>query len=242
MGIMEIFILVIGIVLVIWLVIYAARQAGVRRDALRAWAQGQGYRFSADKDHAMDERYECFSPLQQGDNRYAYNNVQGEADGKLFHAFDYHYQTYSTDSKGNRTTHHHTFTALIMDAGLRFPHELRVRPEGWFDKLTALVGFDDIDFESHEFSRAFYVKSRDRKFAYDVIHPRMMEFLLAHRGYAFELDGGAIFVALGERSLNPLEWPKLIEFATEVLHRLPDYLVDELSGREDKRGSGGARN
>ena len=43
-------------------------------------------------------------------------------------------------------------------------------------------GHDDIDFESAEFSRNFYVKSSDRKWAFDILHARAMEFLLAEDG------------------------------------------------------------
>ena len=47
------------------------------------------------------------------------------------------------------------------------------------DKIAGALGFHDINFESSEFSRKFHIKCADKKFAYDVIHPRMMEFLLA---------------------------------------------------------------
>jgi len=33
--------------------------------------------------------------------------------------------------------------------------------------------------ESEEFNRAFKIKTAQNKFAYDVLHPRMMEWMLA---------------------------------------------------------------
>ena len=62
--------------------------------------------------------------------------------------------------------------------------DLLIRPEGFFDKVAGAFGFDDIDFESEEFSRAFFVKSSDKRFAYDVLHPRMLELLMAERNAA----------------------------------------------------------
>ena len=43
--------------------------------------------------------------------------------------------------------------------------ETIVRPEHVFDRLASFLGFDDIDFESVEFSKRFMVKFADRKFA-----------------------------------------------------------------------------
>jgi hypothetical protein len=50
---------------------------------------------------------------------------------------------------------------------------LLIRREDIGDKLIGGLGFDDIDFESEEFSRDFWVKSDNRRHAYGVIHPRM---------------------------------------------------------------------
>ena len=61
------------------------------------------------------------------------------------------------------------------------------------------ANFDDIDFESDEFSRKFYVQSSDRKFAYDVLHPRMMEFLLQTTPPMIDVEGGALCLSGGRR-------------------------------------------
>ena len=58
---------------------------------------------------------------------------------------------------------------------------LTIANEQWGHKLIDALGAEDIDFESDEFSRAYWVKSSDRKFAYDALHPRAMQALLEHR-------------------------------------------------------------
>ncbi len=71
----------------------------------------------------------------------------------------------------------------------RFFPELVIYPEGKGNFGT------DIDLESIEFSEAFVVKSADRRFAYDVCHTRMMEFLLEHRDFClcFKKNGIALW-------------------------------------------------
>ena len=174
--------------LAIALVWYSAKRERERREALAAWAAREGFRFLPGRDPSFDERFPSFPSLRDGSNRYAYNVVQGKRGDRPLHAFDYHYETHSTDGKGRRRTHHHHFSGVIVRTDLPL-RPLAIRPEGFLDRLAEFVGIDDIDFESAEFSRRFHVKAPDRRWAYDVIHQDTMEFLLA--APAFQLQFGA---------------------------------------------------
>ena len=76
---------------------------------------------------------------------------------------------YTTGSGKNRSTHNKGLVIIGCDHPT-IP--LQIRRENPFDKVGEFLGMDDIDFESAEFSRKFYVKSSDRKSAYDVINAR----------------------------------------------------------------------
>ncbi|MCK6439438.1 MAG: DUF3137 domain-containing protein [Planctomycetes bacterium] len=226
------FLVVAIVALIIAALIYAYYAEKKHKEELLAWVRAAGFRFRAEKDYGIPSRFAFFDPLCQGDNRYAYNIIEGEVENLPFLMFDYHYETYSTDNKGRRQTHHHHFTATIFETGLSFPTQIKIRPENFLDKLAAVVGFDDIDFESSEFSKAFHVKSKDRKLAYDVIHARMMEYLLAHRGYHVEIEHHAICVTNGESGkLKVPAYDAQLRFTREVLSLLPEYLVRDLSAR-----------
>ncbi len=80
-----------------------------------------------------------------------------------------------TGSGKNRQTHRHA--VVIVETGLPVI-PLEIRREHLLDKVGEFLGHDDIDFESAEFSRTFHVTAADRKWAYDVIHTRTMEYLL----------------------------------------------------------------
>src|SRR5262245_8481092 len=205
------FLAFVGIALVVVIGVFAYLQAEKRKKALAAWAQSRGWRFSPDKDHDMDNAHPELSCLHQGSERYAYNVITGEWKDWGLCAFDYHYETYSTDDKGQRQTHHNYFSAVILDTGLPLK-PLTLRSEGFFDKIAQFFGFDDINFESAEFSRNFHVKSPDRKWAFDVIQQSTMEFLLESPRFALEMRGphliawrGSTFdVATFEAALNVL--------------------------------------
>ena len=205
--------------------IYAARK---RREELSRLAKSRGLHFDPGRNYGYDAEFPGFSCLQRGSRRYAYNILSGEWDDRQFLGFDYHYATHSTDSKGRRKTHHHHFSAVIL--GSDVPLEpLFLRPEGFFDKLKEFVGFDDIDFESTEFSKAFYVKAADRKWAFDVIHQRTMEFLLASP--RFHMEFGERWVIAHDRSrFSVEEFSRATDVIRGVLDRLPDYIKKQQRG------------
>jgi len=193
-----------------------------RREAFQAIAARLGLAFAPGRDHGLAAHYQFLDALRQGSNRYAFNVMHGQYQGYPVVAFDYHYETHSTNSKGQRQTHHHYFSFFVLEQARDFP-ELRIYPEGLWQKLGQMLGFDDIDFESLEFSRAFCVRSKDRKFAYDVCHTRMMEYLLAHRDLSVEIEHTAVALSFSRR-LKPEELPERLDQLVQIVNLFPDYL------------------
>lgn len=193
-----------------------------RREAFAALATAEGWRYLPDKDHDSARAYQFINRLDHGDNRYLRHRFTGAYAGTDFDAFEYHYQVTTGSGKKRRTTHYH-FRVAVTTLPRAFP-ELVIGPEGLFDKIAAAFGFDDIDFESAEFSRTFKVQSPDRKFAYDVIHPLMMEWLQRKPGIAVEIDGP--YLAVWES--GTMETDKihpLLAHLGGIRERLPAYLL-----------------
>jgi hypothetical protein len=219
-----VFILFIGIVIAA--AIYASMAARKRREELFALATRLGLSFRQENDRALASQFGFLDKLAQGSNRYAFNILSGNYRGHEVLVFDYHYETHSTDSKGHRQTHHHYFSFFILLLPMSFP-ELRVPREGMLSKIAQVFGYEDIDFESAEFSRAFCVRSKDKKFAYDVCHVQMMEYLLANRDLSIEIEANALALAFDSRLSAPQ-----IEFnlqrLLDIRSRLPDYLFTQV--------------
>jgi hypothetical protein len=221
-----IFILFLGIVIAIG--VYGYLQSEKRKEALLALAQRRGWSFRSDRNDGMENRYADFSCLQSGSGRYAYNILEGAVQQGRLCGFDYHYETQSTDSEGRTTTNHHHFSVVVIDTGLALK-TLLIRPENFLDKIGEFFGFDDIDFESAEFSRRFCVKAQDRRFAFDVLHQATMEFLLAAPEFTIQFAGP--FVMAHRNSLfQPVEFEKALDVLAGIIDRLPEYLLRELKG------------
>jgi hypothetical protein len=206
-------------------IIYSLVAAKKRREELGTLAGRLGLNFSPDHDRNLPARFAFLDRLAKGSNRYAFNVMSGPFAGQTVLAFDYHYETHSTDSKGRRRTQHHYFSFFILLLRANFP-ELTIAPEGIFSKVAQAFGYDDIDFESHEFSRKFCVRSKDKKFAYDVCHVRFMEYLLGNQDLSIEFEGPAI--ATGFRScLKAPEIERNLHRLGEIRSFLPQYLFTQ---------------
>ncbi|MEC8652510.1 MAG: DUF3137 domain-containing protein [Planctomycetota bacterium] len=200
-----------------------------RREDLQALAQKLGLRFRASNDSSHDDEYAQFEIFRRGHSRVAKNTMTGTVElfGRACKLVtgDFRYKVTSGSGKNRRTTTYH-FSYLIAHTPWDTP-PLLVRPEGVWDKLKGAFGFDDIDFESDEFSRKFYVNSSDRKFAYDVLHPQMMEYLLQARPPMIDIEGGALCLSGGRGRWEPDRFEGAIAIVQKFCELWPRHLLKE---------------
>lgn len=217
------------VVLIIVLAIVGAQQAKKRREDLANLGQQMGLHFDPNKDRSFDDRYPFFDALKRGDDRYAHNILRGQFDGRTIVGFDYHYQTSSRDSDGDRKTTSHHFSAVIFEVGLPI-HGLTIRPEGVFDRMKQFFGFDDIDFESAEFSRQFHVACRDRQLAYDVVQPETMDIMLSRPRFYLHFESGLVMCFRNQR-FEPRDYRAAMHLVDDILDRIPRSAREQLEMR-----------
>lgn len=219
---MEILIGIVIGMLVLTAVVWGIVAERKRRAALVALAGRLGLSYRPERDRRLAERFGFLDRLNQGANRYCENMFSGRFKGCDILVFDYHYETYSSDSKGNRQTHHHHLAVFVLFLLREFP-ELTIGREGWLSKVAQAFGYDDIDFESAEFSRKFCVRSKDKRFAYDFCNPACMEYLLENDDLAIEVERNILaFVFTGRLKADLIE-PNL-DRLTHLRSLMPDYL------------------
>lgn len=195
-----------------------------RVNDLKEWASRQGFSFSEAPQPDFLEA-SSFDICNRGHSRYAYNVMRGAYQKLPVTAFDYHYAITTHTKKGNRTTHYY-FTGILFKLDYSCPKML-IRPEGFFDKVGEMLGMDDIDFESAEFSKKVFVKSEDKKFAYAVIHQGCMEFLLKSPIFNMEFSNDLFFVYM-PRILKIEELLDALKLGSSLIGLFPEYLVKQL--------------
>ncbi len=228
-------ILIVVAVLAIAVVVYLSYLAAKRRrEALAALAGELGWRFDPSRDRSHDDEYAHFEIFRRGHSRAAYNTLTGDLEiyRRTYPAKMGDF-TYRITTSTGKSTHTHTyrFSYLIVHLPFAGVPDLLIRREGMFDKLAGAFGFDDIVFESAEFSKRFYVKSPDKRFAYDVIHPRMMEFLLAGDPPTVDIEAGRCCLSDGRHRWSPEEFSATLNWVIEFFDRWPDHVTAALQSR-----------
>jgi hypothetical protein len=213
--------IVIGIGIVVVIAVIASVFEARRRKALAAFARRVGFSFNPGGAVPFDHDFAGYTPFGQGSSRRASNVITGTRGGVRFRMFDYRY---TTGSGKNRRTHHYGIVAA--DVPLAFPR-MTMRPEGMFDKIASLAGFDDLNFESEAFSRRYHVKCDDRKRVYDLVHPRMMEYLLSLPAVHWQLGPGLVLIVRGGR-YSPTDLEHNMQMIEGFVERVPAYVRQEL--------------
>ena len=248
-----IFVVPLFIVLAVAAIVYGIYQSQQRQQALRKLAARLGWEFypkhsremqqagwfesfsdSVSGDYTDKPIYTRFGVFTRGGDRTPYNTLRGKrplalAGGAATDcpvlAGDF---SYRTGGGRNRTTHRFSYLLVRLPGVTRPLPETVVRPEGFMDSISGLFGFDDIDFESVEFSDAFHVAGDDKRFAYDLMDPRMMQFLLDTRPPRVEIEGRHLCLGGGDATWTPREFEQRLRWLESFLERWPRQLVGRI--------------
>ena len=210
---------------------FAWKKERERREALKKIAIELGWSYSPAHDRHHDDQYSHFEIFRRGHSRVAYNTLRGTLPifgiSAAAQIGDFRYKVTRGSGKSRHTSTYH-FSYLIVHMPHRTIPDLVIRPEHMFDRLAGVFGFDDIDFESAAFSKHFFVKSRDERFAYDVVDPRMMEFLLESRPPTVDIEIGRCCISDGQTRWSPDEFLNQIEWANRFFQQWPAHVVNRL--------------
>ena len=232
--------IVVGAAGLIYLLVKAA-QAHAERERQRLaglawWARANGFSFHPSDPWNLDARYAGVADIGKGHARYAFE-VLSRTEPAPASIFRYHFKTWETRTvtRNGRTTTEtyeetHWRRYLIVELGVPFP-QLFLRGEGLFDRIAGFVGFDDIDFESEEFSKRYFCKSENRQFAYAVIHPQMMEWMM-NRRWEGELRQGLLVMDVGRINHTPQGCQEVWENAVGFVNRIPPFVWQDYAKRE----------
>jgi hypothetical protein len=197
---------VLVIAVVVALIYLSHLQSKARRREMAALASQLGWRFDPESGGDHDGAYGHLSVFKRGRHRQAFNSLLGNVtiDGRI-HAAKAGDFRFTTGSGKNRRVHR--FSYVLLNVPFRSTPDLHIRRENVFDKVAGAIGFDDIDFESEEFSG---VLARRQSAGVGVERRRLL--LLGRNGYQVEavrvqktnLVGAGVLQALAGLSHFPI--------------------------------------
>ena len=214
----------VGAVLVGLFAWYGYIQAKKRRELLQQFALSQGWTW-VPEDDGWVTRFTGM-PFGEGDHQRAENVLQGTYRNRPMVAFDYSYETESTDSQGHRSTTTHRFAFCSLGLSACVP-KLELVPESAFGRLGTALGMQDIELESEDFNRRYRVRCDTPKFAYDVLPPKTMEALLRRPALHLRLSGvDAMCWESGAHS--PVQLLARLDALAAVLDGVPEFVWNDL--------------
>ena len=170
-------------------------------------------------------RFQGFRPFGIHDDEKIKNLLLGRREDRDLYAFDYSYTTTSTDSHGNTQKSTHSFGIVAVRLPIVLP-PLTLSPENVLHKVGQLFGKHELTFELEEFNRRYFVECVDRQGAYDILHPRAIEYLMSTPVRLWQMAG--MFLLIHKNgSYAPEEIRQIFSEMRGFLELLPDYVKQD---------------
>lgn len=191
-------------------------------DAFIAFATRRGWQYRR-HDPSLVKRFRG-TPFGRGHSRQAKHVVTGTYRGRQLTAFEYIYKVTRNSGKHQTTqTYRHTVVALPTPA---VRPTLQVDREGFGRKLLGVVGVRDLQLESEQFNETFHIDTESDRFAYDILHPRMMEHLLADpraQSLPFRFERSDL-LTWDSSSIDTNSVLVMLDYLCDLLDRVPEFV------------------
>ena len=199
---------------------YRARKKKIA--AFTAFAAERGWRYTV-RDRSLVDRF-MGDPFGRGHSRNAEHVLRGEYRGRQIMAFEYSFKETHDSGQDRRTeTYTHTVVALSLPSA---KPTLQIAREGFGRKLLGLVGVRDLQLESEQFNETFHIKTDNDRFAYDILHPRMMEWMLADQralSTPFRFERGDLMTWDRKKiDLQKVQW--MLDYLCDVVDQVPGFV------------------
>jgi MFS superfamily sulfate permease-like transporter len=162
--------------------------------------------------------FDAYHLLQHKMIDRTYNRLQGTVNGHKVVIQDIDFHEGELQTKVNAQT-------TVAEIHLNNPAPLfTIEREYLFDKIAALAGYDDIDFEKFdEFSSNFKLKGENEAAVVDYFTDNLLNFMETELPYRVECIGNQIMLFGKERTMTVSEVKSLIEFSTRLSEVLPEH-------------------
>ena len=223
---------------------YARKKAQERQTTLLAIAKKYGLDFNAGQSFAPEPaftagalaiaidpqgaraRFGDIDPFGKGHSQSCANIIGGAYHGSGVLIFDYTYKITTSNGKSTTTT---TYNVQIVSRTVAcfLPH-FTMQPENFLLKIGEKLGYHEIEFESEEFNKRWFVRGADARSIYDLLHPRAMERLLKTAAHTWSFLGNQI-VVIAARHLTPDEIERLLIDTDDFIALIPAYFSKDHS-------------
>ena len=218
-----IFIIAGGVIgLVVFAIVMAIRQEKKRAEALRLFAQDNGFSYEDKAGGPGEVGLPEIELFNRGHSKRMTHVMAGEVEGSDLRVLEYRY---TTGSGKNSSTSHQTVVAIATGGvsgggGVMLP-DFTLARENFFHKIGQAFGYQDIDFDMFpEFSKKYLLRGSDEEAVRALFNGRVIDAYMNNVGVNVESRGGWLFVFAQGKRLKPEDIQPRIECAFGLLFEL----------------------
>jgi hypothetical protein len=203
--------LAIGVVLlIIW---SEVRRQRLRTEAFEKVAGDMGFEFFPTGKEGFWGDLSMFHLFQQGHSKQFRNLMRGAAMGLQVCIFDYQFTTGS----GKHAVRWRQTAIGFRSPDLDLTH-FGLRPQGFWQRLGQWLGYQDIDFKSHEqFSRQYVLRGSDEVGVRKLFREPLLDYFTEHAGMNVEGHGDRLLVYWQARQMGAEQVRELMEAGFDAL-------------------------
>lgn len=204
---------VLGVGVVVLLICLEIRRQRLRTEAFQKVAAEMGFEFFPTGQEGFWGDLSKFHLFQQGHSKHFRNLMRGTAMGLEVCIFDYQFTT----GHGKHAVRWRQTAIGFQSPDLNLP-DFGMRPEGFWQRLGQWLGYQDIDFESHEqFSKQYVLRGSDEAAVRNLFRERVLDYFTDHAGMNVEGHGDRLLVYWQARQMGPDQVRELMEAGFEAL-------------------------
>lgn len=180
--------------------IFQSRREKKRTSDLQILAKRLNMNFIKNRDSSRCiPTNQFFRLFSNGCDHRVYNILEGAQDGAFVKLFDYSYV-----SGKRRNAPRYDQSVLIFESGqLQIPH-FYMRPEDIWDEVKSVLGYSDINFESHPgFSRKYFLKAKHDKSIRDFFSIQLLDYFTNDSDWFVEGKGNVLILSKINKKINP---------------------------------------
>lgn len=187
---------------IVFLILMAKRKEKQRSIDLEKLSKRLNMTFSKDYNHELLTEMKVFDLFNKGHSQVIWNTMEYERDEIRMRYFDYRYRI---GAGKNQSTHLFSVVTVKSDS-LTVP-KFALRKEGFFDRIGAAMGFDDIDFpENEQFSSLYMLKSNDEKNTREFFDRKLLDFFVTNPELSVECVPGMFMHAVhGRKNIEEVD-------------------------------------
>jgi hypothetical protein len=211
---MGIIIIIGGIaVFIILIITVSAHFEKKRTEALMNIALSMNLKFAKKDDEGLQSGLGNFKLFSRGHSKKITNIMKGEIDNISMIIMDYRYTT-------GHGKHSHTYNQsviLFSCNDLQLPH-FTLSPESFFHKIGSMLGFKDINFNTHPvFSSKYLLKGSEENSIKSVFNHGVLDYFSNNHGLSVEGISNSLIVYRTSKRLKPEEIRSFLEESLTIL-------------------------